>query len=93
MIHQTLLNDIAQLVDGKIKKVVINEMYEITDFVVKQVTESVIALNYIIPVSVISLVELIELKDENNQILSSNTVQVPIAADHMMLQTISVKGR
>lgn len=93
MIHQTLLNDIAQLVDGKIKKVVINEMYEITDFVVKQVTESVIGLNYIIPVSVISLVELIELKDENDQILSSNAVQVPIAADHMMLQTISVKGR
>jgi len=93
MIPQTILNEVAQMLDGKIKKVVINDVYEITNFEVKKVTESVIAINYMIPTSVISLVSLIELKDENDKILSSNAVHVPIAADHMMLQTISVKER
>ncbi|MMZ64167.1 hypothetical protein D1872_264700 [compost metagenome] len=70
---------------------VLNGTYEITDFEVKSVTDSVLVLNYIIPVAEIPLVTLIELKDAADTVLSSNAVNIPIAADHLMLQTIEVK--
>jgi hypothetical protein len=92
MIAATLLNELAEYVDDRIAKVVINGSYEITDFEVKAVTDNVIGLNYIVPVAEVSLITLVELKTANNTVLTSNPVNVPIAADHMMLQTITVRG-
>lgn len=92
MIAASLLNELADYVDGKIAKVVINGSYEITEFEVKAVTDNVLALNYIVPVAEVSLITLVELKAANNTVLTSNPVNVPIAADHMMLQTITVRG-
>lgn len=91
MITSALLKGVADYVDGRIAKVVINGSYEITNFKVKEVTANVLALNYIVPVADISLITSIELKDANNNVLTSNAVNIPIAADHMMLQTLTVK--
>lgn len=92
MIAASFLNELAEYVDDKIAKVVINGSYEITDFEVKAVTDNVIGLNYIVPVAEVSLITLVELKTATNAVLTSNPVNVPIAADHMMLQMITVRG-
>lgn len=91
MIAQLLLNQLAQVIDGKIAKIIINGSYEITNFKVKEVNQNVVALNYIVPVADVSLITTIAVVDANNKVLTNNNVNVPIVADHLMLQTISVK--
>jgi len=91
MITQTLLNSMATFVNGKVAKVVINGSYVITNFKVKEVSENVLALNYVVPVADVSLITTIDLKDASNTVLTSNQVNIPIVADHLMLQTITVK--
>ncbi|MED4953420.1 ketopantoate hydroxymethyltransferase [Paenibacillus sp. FSL R5-0527] len=91
MIASNLLHDIADYVNGRVAKVVINNSYTITDFEVKTVNENVLILNYIVPVSEVSLITLVELKDAADNVMSSNAVNVPITADHLMLQTIEIK--
>jgi hypothetical protein len=91
MISTTFLNELAEYVDDRVAKVVINDSYVITDFEVKSVTANILALNYIVPVAEVSLITLVELKATDDTLLTSNPVNVPIAADHMMLQTITVR--
>ncbi|GIQ62132.1 hypothetical protein PACILC2_07000 [Paenibacillus cisolokensis] len=91
MIAEHLLHDLAEYVGGRVAKVVLNGNYEIAEFEVKQVTDNVLALNYLVPVSDVPLITLIELKDSANKVLSSHEVNVPIASDTMMLQTVEVK--
>lgn len=91
MITASLLNDLATHVERRVAKVILNGIYEITDFAVKSVANNVLALNYIVPAAQVSLITLVELKASDNTVLTSNVVNVPIAADHMMLQTITVK--
>lgn len=91
MIDPGLLNSIAQHVNSRVAKVVINGTYVITDFEAKSVTENNLALKYIVPAADVSLITLIELKDATNKVLTSRAVNVPVAADLMMLQTITVK--
>lgn len=91
MINEQFLYDIAEYVDERVAKVVINESYEITEFEVKAVTNNVLALNYIVPASEVSLITKIELKDTENNQITANDVNVPITSDTLMLQTIEVK--
>jgi len=91
MIATQLLGDVAGYVDGRIEKVVINGTYEITDFVVKQVSGSTVALQYIVPVADVTNIDLIELKDAADNLLTSDSVDVPLTADTLLLQTILVK--
>jgi len=91
MISASLLHDIANYIDDRVEKVVINGTYTITEFEIKAVTDNVLALNYIVPSADVSLITLVELKDAADNILTSNAVNVPIVADHMMLQMITVK--
>ncbi|MFK4171060.1 ketopantoate hydroxymethyltransferase [Paenibacillus lautus] len=91
MITAELLHDVAEYVNSRVANVVINGTYTITNFDVKAVTDNVLALNYIVPVAEVSLITLVELKDADDNVLTSDPVNVPIAADHLMLQTIEVK--
>jgi hypothetical protein len=91
MIAPILLHDVAEYVNSRVAKVVINGTYVITNFEVKAVTDNVLALNYVVPVSQVSLITLVEVKDSDDNVLTSNPVNVPITADHLMLQTIEVK--
>ncbi|OMF05278.1 ketopantoate hydroxymethyltransferase [Paenibacillus amylolyticus] len=89
MIDQEALNDLAKHLNSRITKVVLNGVYEITDFIVKEVTDSTVALNFLIPASDISLVTLIEVKGTNIRI-SSKPVNVPITSDNLMLETFEI---
>ncbi|MBB6670290.1 ketopantoate hydroxymethyltransferase [Cohnella nanjingensis] len=91
MIATTFLHDVAVYTEGRVSKVVINGALEITDFETKQVTNNNLVLNYIVPVSDVTLITLIELKDSADNLISSNTVNVPITSDTFMLQTLKVK--
>nr|WP_150959370.1 ketopantoate hydroxymethyltransferase [Aneurinibacillus sp. XH2] len=91
MITQEFLHDVAEYSNGRVAKVVINDTYEITNFEVKEVTDNVLALNYIVPAGSVSVVTKIELKDSSDKLISSNTVNVPITTDTMMIQSIEVK--
>lgn len=91
MIEPSFLHDVAEYVDSRIAKVTLNESYDITDFQVKEVTGNMLALNYIIPAADVSLVTKMELKDENDTVLTSDDVNVPITSDALMLQTIEVE--
>ena len=91
MIDAAFLQDVAEYVDSRVAKVVLNGTYAITDFEVKQVTDNVLALKYLIPVADVSLVTSIELKDAADNVISTNNVNIPITADHLMIQSITVK--
>ncbi|AFL99536.1 hypothetical protein Desde_1104 [Desulfitobacterium dehalogenans ATCC 51507] len=91
MIPITFLEDVADYVDGRITKVVLNGYYEITDFDVKQVREGIINMEYKVHNGAVPLITLIELRDSSNNVISSNNVYVPITTDTIITQTIRVK--
>ncbi|OMF17057.1 ketopantoate hydroxymethyltransferase [Paenibacillus amylolyticus] len=86
---QEILNDLALHLNSRITKVVLNGVYEITDFIVKEVTASTVVLNFLIPADDVSLVTLIEVKGDNLRI-SSKPVNVPITSDNLMLETFDI---
>ena len=91
MIAESFLRDVAEYVNSRVAKVVLNGSYEITQFEVKQVTDNTLAIKYIIPAAEVSLVTLIELQDAAGNVITTNNVNVPITSDTLMLQTISVE--
>ncbi|MEK3788739.1 ketopantoate hydroxymethyltransferase [Paenibacillus sp. FSL K6-1230] len=91
MISSTLLADLAEVVNGKIAKVVLNDAVELPDFAIKRVDGSTVAMQYIIPVSSVSLVTNIKLKTSTDEMLTDNNVHVPIASDTLLLHTLSIK--
>ena len=91
MITSTFLGDLANYTNGKIAKVVLNDTIEITDFTIKEVTASTIGMQYIVQAADVSLVTKIDLKDNSNNVISTNNVYVPIASDTLLLQTVLIK--
>lgn len=91
MIRMEFLNELANVVEQKIAKVVLNASVEITEFEVKQVDSQVVTLNYLVPASAVSVINLIELRAVDDSVISTNTVEVPITADTIMVQTLEVR--
>lgn len=91
MINQTLLNELAQHVNGRVAKVVLNQSVEITDFLIKEVSSSVVMIEYMIPAGVAESVSLIELRAADGSILTSNAVYIPLTSDTIIKQPITVK--
>lgn len=91
MISTEFLSEVVGFVDGRIMKVVLNGSYEIMDFALKQVSEGLINMQYMVPNGSVSAITLIELKDSANSVVSSNPVYVPITTDTIITQTIQVK--
>lgn len=91
MITPNFLNNIATYVSSRIAKVVLNGTYTITVFEAKTVTDNMVALNYIIPASAVSLVTLIEVKDASDNVISSKPVSLPVTSDTLMLETYEIE--
>lgn len=91
MIESTLLAELANHVNTRIAKVVLNKTYEITEFTVKQVSKSVVNLEYMIPLGSVDSVSLIELRAADGTVLSSNDVYIPLTSDTIIKQPITVK--
>ncbi len=91
MIDTQFLHDVAEYVNTRIAKVVLNGNYEINSFTARVVEDGMVALNYIVPVADVSLITLIELKDSVNRLVTTDVVNVPITSDTKMLQTVEAK--
>ncbi|MBE9913370.1 ketopantoate hydroxymethyltransferase [Paenibacillus donghaensis] len=91
MIEKSFLGDIATYTFNRIAKIVLNDTVEIKDFVIKEVTESTVGMQYIVPVKSTSLITKIDIKDSNNKLITSNNVYVPIYSDTLLLETINVR--
>lgn len=91
MIEQAFLMEIAEYTENKIAKVVLNDSLVITDFLVKEINDTKVGMQYLIPAALISLVTKIVLVDHNDSAISANEVYIPIASDTLLLQTIQVK--
>ncbi|MBY0117842.1 ketopantoate hydroxymethyltransferase [Paenibacillus xylanexedens] len=90
MIDQGILNELAAHLNSRITKVVINGVYEITNFSEKAVTESTVAVNFLIPAADVSMVTLIEVKGPNIRV-SSKPVNLPVISDTLMLETFEIE--
>ncbi|MDQ0658748.1 ketopantoate hydroxymethyltransferase [Paenibacillus sp. ClWae2A] len=90
MIDQEILNELAAHLNSRITKVVINGVYEITNFSEKAVTESTVAVNFLIPAADVSMVTLIEVKGPNIRV-SSKPVNLPVISDTLMLETFEIE--
>lgn len=90
MIDQEILNELATHLNSRITKVVINGVYEITSFQEKEVTDSTVALNFVIPAADVSMVTLIEVKGPNIRV-SSKPVNLPVISDTLMLETFEIE--
>lgn len=91
MITSTFLHDVAEFTNGKVAKVILNDSYEITNFDFKQVSDNVLTMQYTVPNGAVVTIDKIELQDASGDVVSTNNVHVPIAADTLLLQTIIVK--
>jgi len=81
MIVTDFLQEIADYVDGRVAKVVLNGSYEITDFVKRQMVGQTLELVYIVPADEVPLIESVEVRDAADVALTSNAVYVPVTSD------------
>jgi hypothetical protein len=91
MILQSYLNEVAQYTNEKVAKVVLNGTYEISAFQVKQLTDSTLLMEYLVPAESVSEITLIELKSASGTVVSSNNVYIPVTSDTIIKHTITVK--
>ncbi|WP_018750212.1 hypothetical protein [Paenibacillus sanguinis] len=91
MITASFKQEVANYVNTRIAKVVLNESYEINEFEQKAVTDSTVALNYIVPAANVPVITRVELRDAADGILTTHEVNVPVSSDTLMLQTVEVK--
>lgn len=92
MIDASFLAELASYVNGEITKLSLNSgAHEITDFELKEVDQSTVEMEYLIPIGSVAEVTLIELKNSSDETISSNAVYVPITADTIIRHTIQLK--
>lgn len=91
MIEQAFLNDVAGYIDGRIDKVRLNESYVISEFYVKEIQQSTVAMEFMVPHGSVGVIEKIDLLDRENKVISSNSVTVPITSDTVILHSFEVR--
>ncbi|MNN62591.1 hypothetical protein D3C81_1779070 [compost metagenome] len=90
MISTNFLTSVAGFTKDRIAKIVLNESVEITEFEIKELSGSTVIMQYMVRSADVSDISKIELQDAEGQVISSNTVNVSIAADTLLLHTIDV---
>ncbi|WP_067843573.1 hypothetical protein [Amphibacillus sediminis] len=91
MIKQAFLDDVANYINTRIKKIRLNDSYLIDQFVVKQVQQSTVTMEFLVPFGSVEVIDKIDLIDQENQVISTNSVTVPITSDTVILQSFEVK--
>ncbi|WP_313803625.1 ketopantoate hydroxymethyltransferase [Cytobacillus sp.] len=91
MISEEFLSEVAIFTDKKINKVVLNGTYQVPNFDLKKVAANELSMRYTVPFGSVETIQQIELKDEWDNVITSNHVYVPISSDTILSQTIFVK--
>ncbi|WP_404407752.1 ketopantoate hydroxymethyltransferase [Jeotgalibacillus malaysiensis] len=84
MMNPDFLNSLATYTHSKIEKVVINEVHEIIEFEVKSQQSNEVKVEYLVPFNLVETVTKIELKDQSDQVVTTNNVFVPITSDTLL---------
>ncbi|WP_017812833.1 hypothetical protein [Paenibacillus shenyangensis] len=92
MIQNSYLQEIADYTNQRIAKVTLNGDYDINQFRIKQVTDEIVELEYLIPAADLSSVTQLELRSASNEVISSSEVFIPVVADTVVKQYVEVKG-
>lgn len=91
MITDRFLGSVADFVNTNVAKVVLNQTYEITTFSIKSVQDNVLTIEYMVPAASVSVINLIQLKDASDALISENSVYVPVPSDTIIRQTVTVR--
>lgn len=91
MIKQAFLDDVANYINTRIIKIRLNDSYLIDQFVVKQIQQSTVTMEFLVPFGSVEVIDKIDLIDQENQVISTNSVTVPITSDTVILQSFEVK--
>lgn len=91
MITDEFLGTVAEFVNSKVAKIVLNQEFEITNFTIKSVQGAVLTIEYMVPSASVSVISLIQIKDAVGGLISENQVYVPVSSDTIITQTVKVR--
>lgn len=91
-IQSTFLNGLTAEANSMVAKALINDIYTIEDFEVKQTADNKVTLEYIVPgVSELGTITNVKLLDASDNVLTNAVVYVPLTSDAVMKHTITIK--
>lgn len=90
MIKAEFINEIALFIETKIDKVRINDIYDITSFTIKSVSENKVNIAYMIPNGAVTKVTNMALLDEHGLVIVTNDVYIPISSDTDISHTFTI---
>ena len=90
-IQQALLNDTANFVAEDISAVLLNDTIKISEFTLKQVSENIVIVEYLVTSAMTNLITNIKLLRSDETVLTQSVVYVPVTQTITSKHTITVK--
>ena len=90
-VQQALLNDTASFVANDVAKVVINNSITVSDFRLKQVSDNVVSIEYVVDPSMTDIITDIKLLRADDTVLTQSVVYVPVTDTIISKHIITVK--
>ncbi|GBF75759.1 hypothetical protein PA598K_04190 [Paenibacillus sp. 598K] len=91
MIQPSYLHEIAEYTGTRIAFIVLNETVVLSEFLVKEATANALVLEYLVPKGLVNEVSKVELKNSEQQVISTRSVKVPIVEDTIMRHVMTVE--
>lgn len=90
-IQPSLLNDAANFVAGDIASVILNDRFQIEEFSLKQVSDNVVSIEYVVEPNMMSVITDIKLVKADGAVLTQSAVYVPVTQTVLSKHIITVK--
>lgn len=90
-IQPSLLNDTANFVASDIASVILNDRFQIEEFSLKQVSDNVVSIEYIVEPNMMSIITDIKLVKADGTVLTQSAVYVPVTQTVLSKHIITVK--
>lgn len=90
-IQPPLLNDAANFVASDIAKVIINDSITITEFRLKQVSDNVVSIEYVVSSNMVDTITDIKLLRSDGTVLTQSVVYVPVTDTVINKHVITIK--
>ena len=90
-IQQAMLNDTANFVAGDIAGVLVNDTIKVSEFRLKQGSENVVFVEYVVTPDMTNLITNIKLLREDDTVLTQSAVYVPVTQTVVSKHIITVK--
>lgn len=90
-IKQAMLNDTANFVASDISGVLLNDTIKVSDFRLKNVSENVVSVEYVVTPDMTNLITSIKLLRDDDTVLTQSVVYVPVTQTVVSKHVITVK--